>query len=98
MEKMRLMAGNEAPNEYGNCTGRGSYETSLPGLMQLCPSERQARNEARPCRGIDVRSSESGACTASCPARRMCAAKNPHVDRECLHPCDNVSDLLYPFL
>ena len=39
MEKMRLMAGTVAPNEYGNCTGRGLYETSLPGLMYLRPSE-----------------------------------------------------------
>ena len=31
------------------------------------------------------------------PSRRMCAAENPHVDRECLHPCDNVGDLLYSF-
>ena len=31
------------------------------------------------------------------PSRRMCAAENPHSDRECLHPCDNVGDILYPF-
>ena len=47
MEKMRLMAGTVAPNEYGNCTGRGLYETSLPGLMYLRPSERQCRSEAK---------------------------------------------------
>ena len=41
MEKIWLMTGTVAPNEYGNCKGRGSYETSLPGLMQLRTSERQ---------------------------------------------------------
>ena len=32
------------------------------------------------------------------PSRRVWAAGYPHVDRECLHPCHNVSDLLYLFL
>ena len=68
MEMKRLMAGAVVLNEYGNCTGRGSYETSLPSLMQRHPSERQCHSEATPCQGIDVRSSESRACTVSCPA------------------------------
>ena len=63
----RLMAGTMALNEYGNCTGRGSYETSLPSLIQQHPSERQCHSEATPCQGNDVTSSESRACTASCP-------------------------------
>ena len=68
MEKMRLMAGTVAPNEYGNCTGRGLYETSLPGLMYLRPSERQCRSEAKTCRETGVRYSELRACNESCPA------------------------------
>lgn len=39
MEKIRLMTRIVAPNEYRDCTGGGSYETSLPGLMQLRPTK-----------------------------------------------------------
>ena len=80
-EEMWLMAGTVAP-KYGYFMGRGSYETSLPGLMQLCPLEWQCCSEAELCLGTDVRCSESGPCTTSCPAIK----KDVHSRRSTCRP------------
>ena len=80
MEKIRLMTGTVAPNEYGNCKGRGSYETSLPGLIQLRTSERQCCSEAKALPGNwrEVFRIGSLCCVISCHLEG-CAQQKIHM-------------------